>query len=133
MNDMLPASLAARKVEEEQKQEKKRIKKDILKQLPGGDKGSELLEKHKVDSKLKFGDLGGIAPVIEQLKQMIEWPLNYSDIFKFLGTSPPRGILISGPPGTGKTHLAMAIAGEMADKIPFYKISAPEIVSSLSG
>lgn len=41
--------------------------------------------------------------VIKQLKEMIEWPLKYSNIFSFLGVKPPRGVLISGPPGTGKT------------------------------
>ena len=63
---------------------------------------------------------------------MIEWPLKYTNIFEYLGVKPPRGILISGPPGTGKTTLALAIAGQTPD-IPFYKLNAPEIVSGLSG
>lgn len=63
---------------------------------------------------------------------MIEWPLHHAGIFEYLGVKPPKGILISGPPGTGKTQLALAIAGENPD-IPFYKVNAPEIVSGLSG
>jgi ribosome biogenesis ATPase len=63
---------------------------------------------------------------------MIEWPLSYKDIFEYLGVAPPRGILICGPPGTGKTQLAMAICGEMS-QIPFFKISGPEFVSGISG
>jgi ribosome biogenesis ATPase len=63
---------------------------------------------------------------------MIEWPLKYTKIFDFLGVRPPRGILISGPPGTGKTTLALAIAGEN-EQVPVFKMNAPELVSGISG
>ena len=63
---------------------------------------------------------------------MIEWPLKHSTIFEWLGAQPPKGILISGPPGCGKTLLAMTIAGQNKD-IPFYKISGPEVVTGISG
>jgi ATP-dependent 26S proteasome regulatory subunit len=69
---------------------------------------------------------------IKELREMIEWPLLHSTIFKYLGVAPPRGILISGPPGSGKTLLAMAIAGSNPD-VPFFKISGPEIVTGVSG
>ena len=92
----------------------------------------ELLNGLRVEPQHTFSDIGGLQGTIKELREMIEWPLKYENIFEWLGVKPPRGILISGPAGTGKTMLAMAIAGENPD-IPFYKLSAPEIVSSLSG
>jgi len=91
-----------------------------------------MLSKFLVNPKITFADLGGLTKEIKQLEEMIEWPLKYGSIFEFLGVRPPRGILISGPPGTGKTSLALAIAGQNPD-IPLYKLNAPEIVSGLSG
>ena len=92
----------------------------------------EMLNKYLVQPSVKYSDLGGLDNVIKELREMIEWPLKHSKIFQFLGVKPPKGILISGPPGTGKTQLAMAIAGENPE-IPFYKLNAPEFVSGLSG
>ena len=63
----------------------------------------EMLNKYLVEPSVKYSDIGGLDSVIKQLREMIEWPLKYSDIFQFLGVKPPKGILISGPPGTGKT------------------------------
>jgi transitional endoplasmic reticulum ATPase len=62
-----------------------------------------MLNKYLIEPSVKYSDLGGLGPVIKQLREMIEWPLKYADIFQFLGVKPPKGILISGPPGTGKT------------------------------
>ena len=105
---------------------------DFLKGKDLSAKAEELLNSLRVTPAHTFADMGGLADTIKQLREMIEWPLRYENIFEWLGVKPPRGILISGPPGTGKTMLAMAIAGENPE-IPFYKLSAPEIVSSLSG
>ena len=91
-----------------------------------------MLAKYLVEPRISFADLGGLASTIQQLREMIEWPLIYKNVFDYLGVRPPRGILVSGPAGTGKTSLAMAIAGENPDT-PVYKLNAPEIVSGLSG
>jgi ATP-dependent 26S proteasome regulatory subunit len=91
-----------------------------------------MLEKFRVYSKTTFEDVGGMSDTVKQLREMIEWPLKHSSVFNWLGVSPPKGILISGPPGSGKTLLAMAVAGSNPD-IPFYRISGPEIVSGISG
>ena len=92
----------------------------------------EMLKKLLVEPTVTFDDLGGLDKTISELREMIEWPLDYDDVFNFLGVKPPRGILISGPPGTGKTQLALAVAGANPD-IPLYKLNAPEVVSGLSG
>ena len=91
-----------------------------------------MLKKLLVEPNVTFDDMGGLDKTISDLREMIEWPLDYDDVFNFLGVKPPRGILISGPPGTGKTQLALAVAGANPD-IPVYKLNAPEIVSGLSG
>ena len=92
----------------------------------------ELLDKLLVEPKVTFSEIGGLDKTIKELREMIEWPLKYDNIFNFLGVKPPRGILISGPAGVGKTQLALAIAGENPE-VPFYKINAPELVSGISG
>ncbi|TPX51318.1 hypothetical protein SeMB42_g01964 [Synchytrium endobioticum] len=79
----------------------------------------------------RLSDLGGIESHIEEVLQLIGMPLKYPGIYAHLGIQPPRGILLHGPPGTGKTMLARAIAGEAG--IPFISISAPSVVSGMSG
>ena len=62
---------------------------------------------------------------------MIEYPLTHPEIYNHIGIDPPRGILLHGPPGCGKTLLARAVGGEIG--VPLISISAPEIVSGMSG
>jgi len=94
-------------------------------------KKTEDSKSHAADSNLTFKDLGGIDDIIADIKEIIEWPLKYIKVYNHLGIQPPRGVLLCGPPGSGKTTLAMAICGEF--KVPFFKISGPEIVSGMSG
>ena len=86
---------------------------------------------YELVSNKRYSDLGGIGDVIEEIKRLVEFPLRHPEVFEHLGVTPPRGILICGQPGSGKTALAHSICGEM--NVPFYKISGPELVSSLSG
>jgi ribosome biogenesis ATPase len=79
----------------------------------------------------KLSDMGGIDECIEQIMELIGMPLKHPEIYLHLGIAPPRGILLHGPAGCGKTMLANAIAAQVG--VPFFSISAPSIVSGMSG
>ncbi|RHZ47246.1 hypothetical protein Glove_586g44 [Diversispora epigaea] len=79
----------------------------------------------------RLSDLGGIDTCIEEVLELIAMPLAHPEIYIHTGVQPPRGILLHGPPGCGKTLLANAIAGELG--VQFISISAPSVVSGMSG
>ncbi|KAF8400925.1 hypothetical protein HHK36_014228 [Tetracentron sinense] len=79
----------------------------------------------------RFRDLGGIKGVLDELMMEVIVPLYHPQLPRWLGVKPMAGILLHGPPGCGKTKLAHAIANETG--VPFYKISATEVVSGVSG
>ncbi|KAK2077274.1 hypothetical protein QBZ16_004908 [Prototheca wickerhamii] len=80
---------------------------------------------------VRYADLGGIELVLESIRELVERPLRHPEVYEWLGVAPPRGVLLHGPPGCGKTALANAIANECG--VPFLRVSAPEIVSGMSG
>lgn len=80
---------------------------------------------------ITFTNLGGLDNVTTQLLEIIGLPILHPEIYTSTGVEPPRGVLLYGPPGCGKTTIANALAGEL--KVPFINISAPSIVSGMSG
>ncbi|EKE37391.1 hypothetical protein ENUP19_0305G0009 [Entamoeba nuttalli] len=78
-----------------------------------------------------YEKIGGIDKIITEVRELVEYPLLHPEIYKHLGIEPPRGILLHGPPGCGKTLLAKAIAGEVG--VAFIEVSATELVGGMSG
>ena len=80
---------------------------------------------------VSWDDIGGLEEVKQELKEAVEWPLNHADSFERLGITPPKGILMYGAPGTGKTLLAKAVANE--SKANFIVVKGPELLSKWVG
>ena len=77
---------------------------------------------------ITYEDVGGMEAQIRQVRELIEIPLRHPNIYRRLGINPPRGIIFHGPPGSGKTHLARAIAHEIDAQ--FLYIGGPEVIGS---
>ena len=80
---------------------------------------------------INYDDVGGMEDTIKALREMVELPLRYPELFTRLGVDPPKGVLLHGPPGTGKTRLAQAVANE--SDAEFFIINGPEIMGSAYG
>ena len=80
---------------------------------------------------INWSDVGGLDRVKQELKESVEWPLQYPEAFIRVGIRPPRGILLYGPPGTGKTLLAKAIAKE--SEANFIQVKGPSLLSMWVG
>jgi len=95
----------------------------------------ELPETMKLEERavpvVTYEDIGGIKPIIEKVREMIELPLRHPELFERLGVEAPKGVLLYGPPGTGKTLLARAVANESGAN--FISIKGPELLSKWFG
>ena len=96
-----------------------------------GSSMDEHKHEHGSISEVTYEDVGGRHNEIKLLKELIEIPLRFPQVYSHLGITLPRGVIFHGPPGVGKTHLALAAANEI-DAHCFY-INGPEIVSSQFG
>ena len=80
---------------------------------------------------ISYEDIGGLKNHLQRIREMIELPLRYPEVFKKLGIDAPKGVLLYGPPGCGKTLIARAIAHETDAK--FFCINGPEIIHKFYG
>ena len=80
---------------------------------------------------VKWEDVGGLDDIKEALMETVEWPLKYAELFKKADTKPPKGIILHGKPGTGKTYLAKALASESG--VNFISVKGPQILSRYIG
>tara|TARA_B100001093_G_scaffold349099_1_gene333687 strand:+ start:67260 stop:69485 length:2226 start_codon:yes stop_codon:yes gene_type:complete len=80
---------------------------------------------------ITYEDVGGIGQQLQKVREMIELPLKHPELFRRLGIDPPKGVLLHGPPGTGKTMIAKAVATEVNSH--FKIINGPEIISKYYG
>jgi len=88
-------------------------------------------DKENATGTITYEDIGGLRREIRRIREMIELPLRYPEIFERLGIEPPKGVLLYGPPGTGKTLIARAVAHETSAH--FILVNGPEIIDKLYG
>jgi transitional endoplasmic reticulum ATPase len=82
-------------------------------------------------TKVSYEDIGGLGRTIARIREMIELPLRFPEVFDRLGIDPPRGVLLHGTPGCGKTLIARAVANETAAH--FVHVNGPEVIHKFYG
>merc|ERR1719321_2184027 len=87
-------------------------------------------DEEKLDD-VGYDDVGGVRKQMAQIRELVELPLRHPQLFATIGVKPPKGILLYGPPGSGKTLIARAVANETGAF--FFLINGPEIMSKLAG
>ncbi len=106
--------------------------KEIVLLHPGTTiKIEKLSETQEGIGKVAYADIGGLGPEIQRIREMIELPLFYPELFASMGIYPPNGVLLYGPPGTGKTLIARAVAAET--DAHFIAVNGPEIIHKFYG
>ena len=80
---------------------------------------------------ITFEDVGGLGKQIKLIRELVQLPLKFPNVYRHLGINPPRGIILYGPPGSGKTHLARAVANEVDAR--FYYINGPDVIGTYTG
>ena len=80
---------------------------------------------------LSYEDIGGLKRELHRIREIVELPLRYPEVFERLGIDPPKGVLLHGPPGCGKTLIARAVAHET--EAHFFAINGPEIIHKFYG
>ena len=85
----------------------------------------------RADDGISFEDIGGMGKEIKLLRELVQLPLQFPQVYRQLGILPPRGVIFYGPPGSGKSYLARAVANEV--QAGFYYINGPDVVGTLHG
>jgi len=111
--------------------EKMQVTMNDFEQALRGITPSALREVYLEVPEIHWDDIGGLDPVKRELREAVEWPLKYPELYRRLGYTMPKGILLYGPPGTGKTMLAKAVATE--SEANFISVRGPELLSKWVG
>ena len=118
--------------EKEQEQSKESPKESSKKRRnKDQDNGKKRVKVDRSPPKMSLKSLGGLDDVFAELMEVVGMPVLHPEIYTSTGIQPPRGVLLHGPPGCGKTTIANALAGDLG--VSFINISAPSVVSGMSG
>ncbi|WP_213460236.1 AAA family ATPase [Thiocapsa sp.] len=96
-----------------------------------GPKGQKASASTGAHNPISYEDIGGLKPQLQRIREMIELPLRHPELFERLGIDAPKGVLMRGPPGCGKTLIARTIADEA--EANFFAVSGPEVIHKFYG